>query len=143
MKPLPILLGLCLGLASATMAHEGVSDPKVKAWMHAMGQAGQASKTLGTMAKGKTPYDVESATQAKASLIDVSNSISILFETQSTDPVSEALPAIWQDYDDFALKAAEMTKAAKALDVSSPSVIGQGLRDLAGTCRSCHRAYRK
>lgn len=143
MKPLPILLGLWLGLASATTAHEGVSDPKVKAWMHAMGQAGQASKTLGTMAKGKASYDAEAAMQAKKSLIDVSSSISTLFETQSTDPVSEALPEIWQHYDDFATKAAEMTAAAKALDVSSPTAIGQGLRSLAGTCRSCHRAYRK
>jgi len=143
MKTLFCVTALSIALAGATMAHQGVSNPNVKAWMHAMGHAGDASKTLGNMAKGKVPFDASIAKTAKAQLIDVSLSFPKLFEVNAADPVSEALPAIWEDYSDFIEKAEAMTAAAKALDVSSPTAIGQSLKTLGGTCRSCHKAYRK
>lgn len=143
MRPLPIVLIAAIGFASAALAHKGVKDPNVKAWMHSMGLAGQSSKALGNMVKGKATYDAAAALAAKDTLIEVSGSLAILFETKSADPVSEALPAIWDNYDDFTAKAEAMQAAATALDVSSVEAIGLGLRDLAQTCRGCHRAYRE
>ncbi len=143
MRPLPYLLIAALGLGSTALAHEGVKDPNVKAWMHAMGLAGKASKDLGNMAKGTAAYDAETAAKAKATLINVSGSVADLFETQSADPKSEALPAIWENYDDFIAKAASMKAVATALDVSSSDSIRLGIRDLGQSCRSCHRAYRE
>lgn len=143
MKRLAIITVLSLSLAGAAFAHQGVKDPKVKAWMHAMMQAGQASKTLGNMAKGTTPFDAVQAAEAKSVLIDVSVAIPELYEVKSEDPVSEALPAIWEDYSDFTAQAEAMQTASENLDVASAATLQQGIRTLGRTCGGCHRSYRK
>ena len=143
MKLLPICLIASLSLAGVAAAHQGVKDAKVKAWMHSMSEAGQASKTLGNMAKGSASFDAAQAAAAKATLIEVAANIPVLFETEASDPVSEALPAIWENFDDFASKADAMKVAAEALDASSADGISAGIRALGRSCGGCHRTYRK
>lgn len=143
MKLLPICLIATLSLAGVAAAHQGVKDAKVKAWMHAMEQAGQASKVLGGMAKGSVSFDAKKAATAQATLIDVATNIPALFEVPAADPVSEALPAIWEDFDDFSQKANAMKAAAEAMDVRSADALGQSIRSLGRSCGGCHRTYRK
>lgn len=143
MKLLPICLIATLSLTGLAAAHQGVKDAKVKAWMHAMGQAGQASKVLGGMAKGSVSFDVEKASAAQATLVEVAANIPKLFETPANDPVSEALPAIWQNFDDFAQQANAMKTAAESMDVSSANALNQSIRSLGRSCGGCHRTYRK
>lgn len=143
MKILPLILAAILAFAGIAAAHQGVKDAKVEAWMHSMSQAGQASKVLGAMAKGNASYDAQKAEGAKSILIDVASEIPALFESQAIDPVSEALPAIWEDFEDFTSKAEQMKIAADALDVSSAEAISAGIRSLGRSCGGCHRSYRK
>lgn len=143
MKLLPLCLIATLSLAGIAAAHQGVKDAKVKAWMHAMGEAGQASKVLGGMAKGSVGFDASKAAEAQATLIEVAANIPALFEQPAADPVSEALPAIWEDFADFSDKAEAMKIAAEGMDVSSAEVLGNSVRSLGRSCGGCHRSYRK
>ncbi len=143
MKTLSVALMGSLMIGSIALAHQGVKDPFVKARMHAMGTAGQATKVLGDMAKGSVDYDATQAAEAKAALIQIAQDLPALFQENASDPVSEARPAIWDDYADFSAKADVMAAAAVALDTSSAATIGAGLRALGGSCGGCHKAYRQ
>ena len=129
--------------ASVALAHSGVKDPTVMARMMGMEAIAAASKTLGDMARGRADFDATKAEAARTDLIRHAGEISTLFEVPATDPKSEALPAIWEDFADFTAKGDMLRAAAEALDTSSAASIGAGMRDIGTTCRSCHSAYRK
>ena len=143
MSNLRFALVLSVGLSTAAFAHQGVKDAKVKAWMHAMTEAGQASKTLGQMAKGSIPFDAETAQAVRTQLISIAGDIPALFETPASDPVSEALPSIWEGFDDFTVKSEAMSAAAEALDLSNADSLAAGMTALGRSCGGCHRSYRK
>ena len=132
-----------LTIATTAWAHSGVKNPQVQAWMHGMEQISAATKVLGNMARGRADYDSDAAEAAKAALVRHATDIPVLFKVQATDPKSDALPAIWEDYADFTEKAAALGKAAEQLDVSSADTIGAGMRAVGATCKSCHGAYRR
>lgn len=130
-------------IGSIALAHQGVKDPVVKARMHAMGTAGQATKVLGDMAKGSIAFDADKAAEAKALLIQVARDLPETFKENASDPVSEARPTIWDDFADFTIRAEIMETTATALDTSSAASIGAGMRALGGSCGGCHKAYRQ
>ncbi len=135
---------LCM-LAAATVlaAHEGVKDPDVKARMHVMKETKASMAVLGDMAKGDRAFDAEAAQQARTDLMRHALEIPKLFETPATDPKSAALPAVWESFPDFTQRALDMNAAFTALDVSSLDALRGGISEVAGTCRACHREYRK
>lgn len=138
-----ITLIASLTIATTALAHSGVKNPQVQAWMHGMEQISAATKVLGNMARGRADYDSDAAEAAKAALVSHATDIPVLFKSQETDPKSDALPAIWEDYADFTEKAAALRMAAEQLDASSADTIGAGMRAVGATCKSCHGAYRR
>jgi cytochrome c556 len=128
--------------ASAALAHSGVKDPNVMARMKLMGEVKANMGVLGGMAKGKMAFDADKAAMAKAGLIANAQAIPAAFEVKVMDPKSEALPAIWENWEDFASKAGAMEAAVGALDVSSAEGIQGGLRSVGGSCGGCHKSYR-
>ena len=60
---------------------------------------------------------------------------------------TEALPAIWEKPQDFAVKARDFQKAALAFDAAAKSGdvarIKTSFGDLGKTCKSCHDPYRE
>jgi cytochrome c556 len=68
------------------------------------------------------------------------------FIPDSIVPGSRALPAIWQDWNDFVRLAADFENSAQALAAAARSggVAGSdaALRSFAATCGNCHRGYR-
>ena len=58
----------------------------------------------------------------------------------------KALPAIWEDMDDFMVKQDGMRVASAAMaEVAGTDLASvQGaIRDLGGACSACHREYRQ
>lgn len=143
MRRTVLTLTASLMIASMALAHNGVQNAKVMARMQGMEQIGAASKTLGSMARGRVAYDADAAAAAKAALAQHAGEIAALFEENATDPKSEAVPAIWENFADFTDKADALRDAAEALDISSADSIGAGMGAIGGACRSCHRAYRQ
>ncbi|MCU0901650.1 MAG: cytochrome c [Cypionkella sp.] len=136
-----LIAGLVL-VAGVAFAKEGVQDPTVKARMDLMGTIGMNTKILGDMATEKTAFDAAAAQGAKDALIAASADIAAKFEPQATDPVAEAKPEIWTNWDDFVAKATTLNAAATALDPSSLDTVKAGMGAIGGTCRDCHTAYR-
>ena len=113
--------------------------------MHAMGQIATHMKTLGDMAKGVTRFDVAKARTASKTIATHAAETPGLFRPEEHDPKSEALPSIWENYDDFTAKAAEAERTALELSASiyEWSDLEPALRRLGATCASCHKAYRE
>ena len=143
MRKTVLILTSSLMIASMALAHNGVKNPAVMARMQGMEQIGAASKVLGNIARGRVAFDAEAAASAKAALAQQAAEIPVLFEAQEDDPKSEALPAIWSDFADFTAKADALRDAAEAMDVTSAETIAAGMGAVGGSCRSCHKAYRK
>jgi cytochrome c556 len=103
-------------------------------------------KIIGDMAKGKTPFDAAKAAEAARDIGVTAKKIHELFPEGSGGGKSEALPAIWEHWDDFTAKADELGTAADtlaaALDGGDPDWKG-AFRGVSDACKACHQDYRK
>lgn len=140
MKRIFCLLSLCL-FASAAVAHQGVKDARVLAWMEAMTSAKQALRRLNDMAQSRQEFDAQAAQAAEGLLIELGQDMPVLFAEPALDPKSEALPGIWTDFDDFTLKAQDMVAAAQAIDTSNLAGLAATLPTVSKSCRACHDLY--
>ncbi|MGG7568209.1 c-type cytochrome [Rhodovulum sp. DZ06] len=137
------LIALSSGIGGA-LAHGGASGIVLER-MEAMKDVAAAMKTVGPMIQGKTAWDPEAAQAAAATIASHGGAaLTRLFPEGSGGGVSEASPAIWTDRARFDALAAELKDAAEALEAASagaePPTAEFGR--LAGTCKSCHEAYR-
>ncbi len=112
--------------------------------MDAMSAVGDATKTIGQMAKGETPFDVAKLHAAAADIAARAAEVPALFKDPADDPKSEALPTIWERFGDFTKDAEAMEAAAEAITaVTTPDALGPALRTLGATCQSCHEDFRE
>lgn len=135
------IAGLVL-VAGVAFAKEGVQDPTVKARTDLMGIIGMNTKALGDMAGGKADFDAAKAASAKEAIAAASAEIAARFEPQASDPVSEAKPDIWTNWDDFVKKAGALNAAATAFDASTLDSVKAGMGAIGGACKDCHSTYR-
>lgn len=131
--------------ATAVAAHEGVKNPAVLARMNGMSDIADNVKVLGDMAKGVSAFDQTAARTAALSIAQHAREAPGLFEAMEDDPKSEALPAIWENFDDFTAKSFELETIARDLSasISSPDDLRPALRGLGANCTACHEVYRK
>ncbi len=143
MKPVTrtILAGTLI-LAGAALAKEGVQDPAVKARMELMDVIAANTKVLGEMAGGKAAFNAQAAATAKANLAAAAAQTPAKFEPQATDPVSDAKPDIWTNWDDFLTKSETLLAQAEALDTTSLESIQAGMGGIGGACKACHSVYK-
>lgn len=132
---------LVAGVAYAQDAEP--TDPNAIARAELMKLVGKNTGVLGNMASGKEPHDAAKAETAKAALIEAAARIEATFAEQgAADPVSEAKPEIWSNWEDFLVKAKALGDAAAAVDVASAETIGAGMGAIGGACKDCHTTYR-
>lgn len=141
---IPLALVFIGALATALAAHEKVQNPAVLAWMDLMVKIADNTKIMGEMAKGERPFDAGTAQEAAANIALDASRIAELFETPQTDPHSEALPAIWEDFSDFAQQATALEAAARAAEAAATLPdLQNGMTGIARTCLDCHESYRQ
>ena len=97
---------------------------------------------LGGMAKGAIAFDAAAAGAAQNTLIEHSAMVATTFEAHETDPNSEALPAIWENWDTFVEMADDLTFAAEGLDTTSLDGVRGGLGNIGASCGACHKKFR-
>ena len=133
------------GFATAAIAHEGVKNPAVMARMEGMSTIAESMKVIGDMAKGSTRFDAEAVRWALTTIAEQAVETRALFEPKELDPKSEALPAIWDDFDDFTAKASALETMALrvAATIEKPEDLRNALSLLGETCKSCHNTYTK
>lgn len=134
-----------IALGTAALAHGGVKNKDVMARMEVMKTIGDQMKALGAMAKGQTAFDAGAANDALTEIAAQSAQIVAMFETRAEDPKSEALPAIWEDWDSFAKLAADAETTAEALagTITAEADLAPALGTLSGACKACHSKFRQ
>lgn len=140
------VLALTVALTTgAALAHSGVQNAAVKARMDAMSEIGTEMKSLGSMAKGTTAFDLSVARTAVAAIAGHASETPELFKREEKDPKSEAKPSIWTNFDDFTVKAKKLETVAKGLSETIATIddLGPAMGALGATCKSCHSAYRE
>jgi cytochrome c556 len=138
-----ILIDATLLITTSAHAHDGVKDPEVMARMMAMEKIGTAFKTLVSMAKQEVPLHQAKARMARDTIVTQSGKTKALFENPATDPKSEALPAIWDNWADFSAKSDNLTKTAKTLDFKDRAALASTLGSVGSACKACHKNYRE
>ena len=140
-----ILVGTFLTIAASALAHQGVTNPAVMKRMDAMSDVKAAMKVLADMAKGVTPFDQSRAVASTDALARLAEQTPDLFRAPEQDPMSEALPKVWESFDDFTAKANEMQRAASnaSQSIADITTLQAALGKLGATCKACHSDYRK
>lgn len=141
MKRIAFTVGLC-AIAGAALAHSGVQNPAVKARMDLMGDIKEATGVLGGMAKGAIPFDAAKAEAARVALYEAAVKVPASFEAPEMDPKSEAVPAIWEKWDDFTAKSDLLVEAAAGVATDSIDDLRAGLMQIGQSCGACHKSYR-
>lgn len=149
-KAIALALALSPPALAVAQSAEEAAESAIEGRHGFMTMLGISMGQLAGMAKGEIAYDEALASRAAANIVALSqyDAPALFIEgTSSADTSdSEALPAIWENPDDFRAKFAALSEAA----AGSPDAVkgGQGnlgpvLQKLGGTCKACHDDYRK
>ena len=133
---------ISLALSGAALAHTGVSEPRVKAWMDNMERISQHTKRIGQMARGQAPFDAAAANDALDRIAAHAAEIPGLFKVPALDPKSEARPDIWSDWQRFETEARALAALAGGTEVTSEDSLRAALGGLGAACASCHGSFR-
>ena len=122
---------------------------------HALRQAHMSlySANLGPlvgMARGEIDYDAETAAMHAGNIASYAgvDILPYMVEGSSSDDIedSRALPAIWQNLDDFASKQANLAEAAQAAATAAPDgreAFVAAFQRVGQACGDCHETYRE
>lgn len=135
---------LILGIAGAALVATTAFAASHAGRVNAMKAQGAQVGVLAGMAQEKVPYDAAAASAAAAALVEaVSWDPEVLFPDGNVD--GRALPAIWENFDDFKAKHTDLVTAAATMNEEA----GKGLDALkaamgpiGAACGACHTAYR-
>ena len=139
-----------VGVAIAHTAHAQDTDAILAARQGQFRVLALNIGVVGSMAKGETDYNAEAATTAAENLVTATSLHQDFFWPEGTDTEhledTRALPAIWENLDDFQSKwqtlgtrAEELAAVAgDGLDALRPAVGGVG-----DACSACHEDYRQ
>lgn len=108
-----------------------------------------AAKLGGQMLKGVVPFDAAKASRAMSDINGVPDKYVTLFPEGTeagavTD--SEALPAIWEEFDEFkalATKLKERSAEAASAAGQSEEAFATAFRDMTSVCKECHESFRE
>jgi len=126
---LTLISAAALG-ATAMVATANQADRRA-----AMKEVGAAAKAI----RGGT--DVAANAQKIA---DIAAQIPAVFELNEVTGDSAALPAIWQNWDDFTAKGKDLENAALAIvdAANNGGDLAAAGKALGGTCGTCHKSYK-
>lgn len=140
-----LILGITASAIAATAAFAASMHEDREKMMKDM--AGKAGVLFG-MAQGKAPYDAAAATAAATELLALAKTdYQPLFPEGDTEGEgNRALPAIWEQPDEFKADHEALIAAAEGV----AAVAGNGLDalkgavgPLGGACGDCHKTFRK
>ena len=97
---------------------------------------------LARMSREKIEFDESLATSARLNLLRFAASTPAIFEDDDLPINSEALPAIWENWDDFVSKSEDLEFALESVDTSTLIDLRASLGNVGAACGSCHQKYR-
>ena len=135
-----------IALATAALAHQGASGV-VKKRMELMKETAQHMKSIAGMVSGKSELDTGSLTASAQTIAAHAGDIPDLFPEGSLHDPSEALPKIWEEWEDFTMLANDLSERAEQLaavadDGASAADLQAAFGKVGETCKSCHTDFR-
>ncbi|MBC6416564.1 MAG: cytochrome c [Rhodospirillales bacterium] len=113
---------LALVLLTSLPLHTTLAQkaPDIQAREQLMKDLGKAVKSVAPMFKDRAPYDAD-AVRGAATAIETlgGKELTALFPEGSLNAESEALPAIWEDWEDFARLAEDLVLYGRALSAAA------------------------
>ena len=97
---------------------------------------------LARMSREKIEFDESLATSARLNLLRFAASTPAIFEDDDLPINSEALPAIWENWDDFVSKSEDLEFVLEGVDTSTLIDLRGSLGNVGAACGSCHQKYR-
>jgi len=144
-------------IVTSVKAHEGASGI-IKQRMDAMKSMADYAKTVGDMFKGKTTLDISMISAASADFVRHGQVIPTQFpDTPESREglITEALPIIWDDWQQFTALAERFTRDSRQLGVIAAKLQSSGTLDSTSTrtlrsvffksvksCSDCHEHFR-
>jgi len=129
---------------TVVFAHKGAKGIVMKRMM-AMKSMGDGMKNLSQMVRGKTAFDAAKVTSIAKSMKQHAAKIPEQFPKGSLQKPTEALPAIWEKWDDFKGHADNLAELAGELEAAAASGKAASLAAFAKigkTCSGCHQDFR-
>lgn len=112
-----------------------------------MDEIGDATGVMGNMVRGRTDYDRDAIIEALAVIEqNAAQFVEYFPEDSQTGFETEALPAIWENKDDFNERAETLSADAAELAGMVPQTLEEFapmFQDFAGNCGDCHDEYRQ
>ncbi len=126
-------------------AHEGATGI-VKERMYIMKGIKDDRGEMREMVRGEQRYTKGKFMERVQTVKAVSADIPALFPAGSTQKPSEALPAIWDNWDDFTARSNRFHELVLSLETAveggDRNLVKSSFRDLARTCKGCHDDYK-
>ncbi|WP_068302782.1 cytochrome c [Pararhodobacter sp. CCB-MM2] len=150
MPRLMTALATVAALALPGLANAQDMDPNVAARQSLMDLYAYNLGVLGGMAQARIDYDADLASAAATSLYHLSMAGTERMWAEGTDNMSvegtRALPAIWDNAEDFEAHEAALVTAAEAMMEAAGTDLAslQGaMGGLGRACGACHQTYRQ
>ncbi|MCB1517282.1 MAG: cytochrome c [Hyphomicrobiaceae bacterium] len=147
LSTLLLIVPFFMAPALAQDAPQGQPDPSHEAVLARGKVMTDMGKALRTLQLGLRQKDDIGSLLLAAELVNMNAElITNVFQTEAYEPGSEALPAIWQNWEDFSNKAEaalEQTAAlVDAIDMEDLREANSLLRKVTADCAACHDVYR-
>jgi cytochrome c556 len=97
---------------------------------------------LARMSREKIEFDKSLAESVRLNLRKLVASTAVIFADDDLPINSEALPAIWQNWDDFVSKSEDLEFVLEGVDTSTLIDLRGSLGNVGAACGSCHQKYR-
>ena len=145
MKSFKLIILVSLTISSVAFAHSGVKDKNVKERMMLMKEMAGNTKIIGQMLKGKTSFDTIQVKLALERLSALSLETPKVFTINATDPKSEAMPNIWDEFDEFTKLSRDLAETSIVLANSVATIedLRPALKKVSSGCKACHNRYRE
>ena len=130
--------------ATSVFAHKGAKGVVMERMM-AMKSMGDGMKELSQMVTGKTAFDAAKVTSIATSLKQHAAKIPEQFPKGSLQKPTEALPVIWEKWDDFKGQANNLATLAGELETAAASGKAASLvvfAKIGKSCSACHQDFR-
>lgn len=141
-----LLLSAALMAAGAANAQFQKPEDAVKYRQNVMSVMGTHFSRIGAMANGRVPFDAKKA-QDDADVVKTLSHLpwaAFTPETQKLD--SKTKPEFWTETDKAKAGADKLMVATNALDAAAKTgsldALKKSFGEAAGTCKSCHDAYK-
>lgn len=141
-----LTLSLCVPI-SLSLAHDGATGV-VKERMEAMKVMSDRLKAIARMLRGEQPFKAQHVAKFAKEISKHSGDAMISkFPRGSIQGPSEAVPEIWENWEEFNELARELLYASETLanqvQKSPDTIPTDAFKALARTCKACHDDFRE